>query len=505
MQYPAYTAGNVSSAYDADGNATSMTDCTGTTRYTFDARNRQTQKTLPNGGTFSYGLDAVGNLTSLADAASVPGTTLSVTYGYNALNLVTSLVDPSGTTTFAYDQNHQRLSTTFPDGVVERLSYDTSGRLASIAGKNGATTLTSFAYSYTKPGGGDTMLPYSVTETLTSPTNVVTNATVSNSYDQVNRLSKWLVTNSATNATIHDYTYQFDGVSNRTQIIADPQNGSGQIVSDPSLGVLHSNESDLSFNAANEIAAIVAYGAAGTNPGTTNYTYDAAGNQTGNDTVGATQPGLRITYLPTNQTASVTNDPPHGYVPVTNTWTGAGQGERTQRQWTVGGVTYISSYTWSALGLSGYTSNRIGTPGAMTSVSSWIVRDPSGTPIAQRYSNRQEYYYLFNGQGDVVALEDPGQIMGAYDFCPTGNEADSTTGTPTIVAKSNSIQQVAQVKDDDNKLYFGTDGTIMADYNGTGTKLNYVSRGMPNFDKIVTKLQNLLIEVPYDAYYNAFF
>ena len=135
-------------------------------------------------------------------------------------------------------------------------------------------------------------------------------------------------------------------------------------------------------------------------------------------------------------------------------WAGAGEGERVKRSWTVSGTTYSSTYAWSALGLSGYTSTGIGAPGSMSSVTSWIVRDSSGTPIAQRYSNGQEYYYLLDGQGDVVALEDPGTIQGAGDMCPTGNEA-GLFGAPTTVWLANPLGQYQEVRDDDTKLHLG--------------------------------------------------
>lgn len=64
------------------------------------------------------------------------------------------------------------------------------------------------------------------------------------------------------------------------------------------------------------------------------------------------------------------------------------------------------------------------------------VRDPSGTPLAQKCAGGgTEYYYLFDGQGNVAALEDPGQVHGSDDSCPTGKDADLGGGTsPLAVA-----------------------------------------------------------------------
>jgi len=175
LTYPSYYQGNVAHAYDNDGNVTSMTDNNGVTGYQYDARNRQTQKTLPaslGGGSFSHGYDGASNLTGFTDTASVPGQTLAVTCGYNPADLVTSLSENGKTTGFGYDQNHRRTSTTYPDGVVMSQAYDDSGRLSSIAGMSGGTTLSSFAYSYAR-GSADTVLPQSYTETLRSPSGGV--------------------------------------------------------------------------------------------------------------------------------------------------------------------------------------------------------------------------------------------------------------------------------------------------------------------------------------------
>jgi hypothetical protein len=163
----------------------------------------------------------------------------------------------------------------------------------------------------------------------------------------------------------------------------------------------------------------VAYGAAGTNPSTTTYRYDTAGNQTGNDGAGLGKP-LTISYLPTNQTQAISNT---SQEPVTMTWTGAGQSERIHRSWTDSGTAYHDSYTYTPLGLAGRTTNTPNTPAA-----SYYIRDPYGTPIAERNSDGTEYYYLFDGQGNVVGLEDPGTMVDSYDYCPTGNDI-GTTGT----------------------------------------------------------------------------
>lgn len=77
---------------------------------------------------------------------------------------------------------------------------------------------------------------------------------------------------------------------------------------------------------------------------------------------------------------------------------------------------------------------------------------------------------MTDGQGDVAGLEDPGTMQAAYDFCPTGNEADLASTTPTAVALGNPLRQFMEVYDDLTKGYFLTSGVIREDYSGTSTQ-----------------------------------
>src|SRR5262249_6511435 len=63
-------------------------------------------------------------------------------------DLLKSLIVDGGTTTFGYDADSRLTSTILPSGVVESRNYTASGRLAGISDKRGATTLSSYSYSY---------------------------------------------------------------------------------------------------------------------------------------------------------------------------------------------------------------------------------------------------------------------------------------------------------------------------------------------------------------------
>ena len=62
-------------------------------------------------------------------------------------------------------------------------------------------------------------------------------------------------------------------------------------------------------------------------------------------------------------------------------------------------------------------------------------------------------------------------MVGSYDYCPTGNEADLPGGTVlTQQALNNPLRQSGQVYDDNLKDYFGKNGVISEDYRGVGTQ-----------------------------------
>ncbi len=130
-----------------------------------------------------------------------------VSYGFNAVNLATSVVEPGGhTTTFGYDDDDNRTTTTYPNGVAQRAAYDASGRLTSIDGAKGTTVLTRFAYDYAR-SGADTDLRHSVTDK--------DNRTTTYAYDALDRLIQAKTTTSS-GSVVDDFRYGYDAVGNRT-------------------------------------------------------------------------------------------------------------------------------------------------------------------------------------------------------------------------------------------------------------------------------------------------
>jgi len=364
-------------AYDNNGNLTSLIDATGTTAFTYDKQNHQLTKTLPGAGSASvtYTYDSVSNVLTLVDAGG------TVTYGYDAVNNLTSLAEPGGScttpaskcTTFAYDANNRRTSTVYPTNPVVTISqvYFNNGALKSvIATKAGTNTpLTSFTYAYANAMGGDIALRSAVTDG-------VTNATTTYGYDFFSRLLSAAKSGSS-------YAYGYDNNSNMT---AATLNGTSLFTGTPS------------YNTANQLTAL----------GTTAFTYDSNGNQ---------QSGTSGTllYNTKNQTLSIT--PPGGSA-FTMTYAGDSQVQRV----TAGAVTYKND----GLGIGSETN------GGMTT---YYTRTPGGRLVDERIvsgGTTTPYYYLFDGLGSVVALIDTSAtVQDTYSYDPYGNVTPGGTNSVT--------------------------------------------------------------------------
>jgi RHS repeat-associated protein len=364
----------VAYSYDNDGNRTSQVDQTGTTSYGYDSLSRQTSKTLPGQTAQTLAYDATGNLTSISEAG---GTT---SYRYDAANQLISLAELGGScttsptsrcTTFGYNNNGVRTSTTYPTSTATTMSVtpDASGRVKQIRAVTGTTVQSDFSYTYTSSTGSDTALTRSRTDAVAGRTT---------SYDYkagLNRLTDAVEKDSAGTQTAA-WNYAYDNAGNRTS------------------ATIGTSQNSFGYNAANQLIS--------RNGSTTGFAYDLNGNETA--AVGATT-RTAGSWNNKDQLTSVTANGanvPFGY-------TGLSQKERTSRAGT--------SFTTSPTGLATET-----TGGATTS----FIRDPNGTLIAMR-SGGNSFYYLFDGLGSVVGLvNSSGSKVNSYSYDPYGiNRAKS--------------------------------------------------------------------------------
>jgi len=173
-----------------------------------------------------YVYDPNGNRISMIDPTGL------TTYTYDELNRLTSITNNKGLTTiFTYDALGRRTSMTHDNGVVTNYTYDAAFQLLTLVHQLGLNPpINSFTYTYDKVGN--------------RKTKADNNGTANYTYDTLNRLIQ--ATNPLPTNPLESFTY--DEVGNRTD----------------------SNQNGLSnFNLANQLQ----------NDANFTYTYDNNGNQ----------------------------------------------------------------------------------------------------------------------------------------------------------------------------------------------------------------------------------
>ncbi len=201
----------VSYTYTASGQLASVTDAAGTTRHTYDARDRLLSVTRPDGTVLSYTYDARGNRLGVTSPAGV------TRHAYDALNRLVEITAPDGgVTRHSYDAVGNRLATTRPNGTSTSYAYDSLNRVTGITHRDAAANVIgSHAYALgasghrvavAEPGGRSVSYAYDALyrltgETVTDP--VAGNTTLGYTYDAAgNRATR--TTNGATVVLVHD-------------------------------------------------------------------------------------------------------------------------------------------------------------------------------------------------------------------------------------------------------------------------------------------------------------
>ena len=121
--------------YDRNGNVTASTDAQGRREtFAYDAQNRLTRATAPDGGIIHYGYDSRGFLASVRDPRS-----LTTQYQVNAFgNLVRRASPDTGVTTFTYNGAGRLTSELRANGASLSYAWDALDRLRSRS--SGGTT-----------------------------------------------------------------------------------------------------------------------------------------------------------------------------------------------------------------------------------------------------------------------------------------------------------------------------------------------------------------------------
>lgn len=174
-------SGVTSYTYDIRNNLLTVTDANAnTTTYTYNSINRLTSTSSPDTNTTTYTYDAQGNILTKTDDSGI-----TLTYGYDELNRQTAIQfpDSSQNITYTYDEPQYqngigRLTTmTDPSGSTT-YDYDSIGRIVkefhNISGLNYSTDyeydLNGNLVTMLYPGGREIAYTYNLTNKVTSVT-----------------------------------------------------------------------------------------------------------------------------------------------------------------------------------------------------------------------------------------------------------------------------------------------------------------------------------------------
>jgi len=314
--------------YDANGNRATTLDANGhTTAYTYDELNRLTNIAYDDGTGVAYIYDAAGNRLTMTDSLgattyvyddlyrplSIANPTGTTSYTYDAKNRLT-LTTPAGATTYAYDAADRMLRVTdwqnqvttytydsagrqtgiaYPNGVVTTNTYDNADRLTNITTVRGTTTLSTITYTMDNIGNRLTMVDNDGTTTYT--------------YDELNRL----LTVAYPVGSPANVSYSYDPMGNRMTMIEDSvvtnyvYNAADQLTSTTKSGVTTTYTWDNTGNMLTKGSQTFTWNRAGRMTGLTNGATTASYRYNGDGVrLGKTLNGTATNYLQ-DQTAGL--------------------------------------------------------------------------------------------------------------------------------------------------------------------------------------------------------
>ncbi|MEU5599172.1 RHS repeat-associated core domain-containing protein [Streptomyces sp. NPDC020298] len=349
--------------YDGDGNLVKRTDGTGTISYEFDPLQRETVRHLQDGSQTLLAYTPAGNVDYYQDPAG------KVDYTWNEVNKLSELKDPQGAvTTYKYNDNDVRTSTTYPGGTVQKVDPDNSSRPKKIKVTSAQGTLVDLDYTYGY--GTNAATDGSKIRTMTDN---VTGRKRTYTYDGAGRFS--YASEVKDGSTVDSWQYCYDLAGNLTS------QGTDQGC-----------------------------------PRTTTYTYNDAQQLTSKSSSSGTW-----SYDPIgNETAGASTD---DYLRTGETWTDHSQ----MSSITVNAKTYAGQYASTdqseriRLGDTYFHNGPLGLSARTTGgVDMGFDREPGGTLNSMTIGGKS-YYYLTDAIGSVIGLVDvDGNKVDTYTYSPRG-------------------------------------------------------------------------------------
>jgi len=410
--------------------------------YSYDNVGNVTRKTNASDNSYSeYTYNSRGLLTGITYSDS----TQSVTYGYNNLDLRSSMTDGNGLTTYSYDSlNRLTSASNSVDGTIS-YSYDKNSNLASLEYPNGNHVTYTFddndqMLDINESHAGKISYAYNVDNLLTS-TTYPNGIKTSNTYDGNNRVNS-IESKDGNNSSVLNLDYNYDDTGLITlQTTTDPTattskgytydlmsrmnqvSTGGTTDGEYSFDTLHNVTANptgdaLSYNAQNQLTNK-------TNSVTetdVDYVYDSRGNRTQeNKTTISGSDSNTLDYNVANQliTANLGANPPNvnhlGY-------TYNGDGLRNSKTKTVGGVTKTNKYIWDS---------NSSIPELLENSNTVYIYGVTSTPIAQIDKSTNNVTYLHSDKiGSVRATSNSnGAITSRADYDEYGNITNGSRNT----------------------------------------------------------------------------
>ena len=447
--------------YRPDGLVDTITDATGaTTRYGYDANGMPLTVTDPLGHTVRHGYDNTGRTTGYTDQNNH-----TTAYAYDGRGLLTATTHPLGRVDrVGYDLARRPTSTTNARNQTITYGYDNADRLTGIDNPTGTpdTALTlddAGRVLTTSDGTGTNTFTYDTGGRLASEHRDLANATLTYTYDMLNRRNRLALVRDGGLTARNTYTYDPDS---RLSVLTDSAGGETHFDYDPTgrletLANPNSVVAAYTYDAAGQVTGITNTRTA-TVSGTANlvsgyhYNYDAAGQRTSATRTIGGQPLLTNTYAydPLGRLTAATSSDPQAPADANATWAYDNAGNRiTQTIHGAVATTYtydpadqLSSdgtrtYTWDADG--NLTARRTSIGGQTLATYAW---DPANRVTSQTAAG-QTTSYTYDGGGRRVTKTDPtgtstylydgGDLLEELTDAATGGDAVETTAGGTVL------------------------------------------------------------------------
>ena len=199
--------GQIKTVTDACGNSqcSDMVGTNHTMTYSYDQLERLSTVVDPSGVTTKFLYDNNGNTTDEIEAYGSTSLQRTTHYDYDNLNRVMKITYPDTTTKqLTYDFRGNKLTEIDQLGHVTKYAYDLAGQLTSVTYAYGTADAGTVSYSYYPDGRQST---------VTDETNQGTNNHTTNTYDPAGRRSTLTLPNGITTSYSYDNASQLTGLS----------------------------------------------------------------------------------------------------------------------------------------------------------------------------------------------------------------------------------------------------------------------------------------------------